>query len=117
MISGKVPNFGLKWSDKYKRGKMVTIKEYNSSTPALARNMIDQNLAVHGGSLFNLLPEKLRSFLGMIDEFKIQLVTNSSLQQMTFPGRMQSSTIGVMLQQLCLHPTNCTASHLESKRS
>ena len=58
---------------KLHRGKMISIKTYNSSTPALARKMIDQSLAVHGGSLFNLLPEELRSFMGTVEEFKTQL--------------------------------------------
>merc|ERR1712115_64774 len=73
VVSGKVPNFGLKWTENSIRGKMVTIKTYNSSTPAMARKMIDQSLAVHEGGLFNLLPEKLRSFMGTVEEFKSQL--------------------------------------------
>ena len=74
VVSGKVPNFGLKWTENSIRGKMVTIKTYNSSTPAMARKMIDQSQAVHGGSLFDLLPEKLRSFMGTVEEFKSQLL-------------------------------------------
>ena len=44
VVSGKVPNFGLKWTENSIRGKMVTIKNYNSSTPAMARKMIAQNV-------------------------------------------------------------------------
>ena len=73
VVSGKVPNFGLSWTDNSKRGIMINIKTYNSKTPALARNMIDQSLSVHGGNLFNLLPEKLRCFTGTVDAFKSQL--------------------------------------------
>merc|ERR1712121_393664 len=73
VVSGKVPNFGLSWTDNSKRGIMINIKTYNSKTPALARNMIDQSLSVHGGNLFNLLPEKLWCFIGTVDAFKSQL--------------------------------------------
>ena len=73
VISGKIPNFGLKWTENSRRGKMVTIKSYKTYTPTIAKNMIDQSLAVHGGRLFNLLPEKLRSYMGTIEGFKSQL--------------------------------------------
>ena len=52
---------------------MVTIKTYKSTTPALAKNMIEQNLVVHGGNLFNMLLERLRGYSGMVNGFKLQL--------------------------------------------
>ena len=73
VVSEKVPNLGLKWDENCRRGEMVTITPHKSNTPVLAKNMIDQSLAVHGGRLFNLLPEKLRSYIGIVEGFKTQL--------------------------------------------
>ena len=68
-----MPNFGLSWDTNNRRGRMITIRNYKSDIPALAKNLIDQSLGVHGGSLFNLLPWELRNFEGTVEDFKIRL--------------------------------------------
>ena len=70
VISGKVPNFGLKWDENLRRGCMVIIRNYTSDVPAQAKKLIDQSLRVHGGSLFNLLPVEMQNFEGTVDDFK-----------------------------------------------
>ena len=52
---------------------MIKIRKYRSDIPAIARNLIDQSLGVHGGSLFNLLPWEIRNFEGTTDQFKNRL--------------------------------------------
>ena len=52
---------------------MVNIRKYRSNTTNQAKNLIDQNLGVHGGGLFNLLPVDIRNFDGSTDDFKIRL--------------------------------------------
>ena len=73
VLTGKVPNFGLVWDSNNRRGKMIKIRTYKSNAPSHAKNLIDQSLGVHGGSLFNLLPVDLRNFEGSTDQFKTLL--------------------------------------------
>ena len=69
-ITGKVPNYGLKWNQNERRGLMVDIRNYRSEVPEYVKTLYEQTLAIHGGRMFNLLPEEVRCFNGSVDGFK-----------------------------------------------
>ena len=70
---GIFPNYGITWSENLVRGRMLTIPRSKSNYTAIAKNMRDQSLIVHGGNIFNLLPVDIRNWSGSNDSFKEKL--------------------------------------------
>ena len=73
MTVGLVPNVGISWTISETRGKMITIPKSKSNYSAIAKNMRDQSISVHGGRIFNLLPHDIRNWSGTKDGFKEKL--------------------------------------------
>ena len=74
-INGLVPNFGLKWDQNENRGTMVNIPILKSEVPKGIVTLRDQSLSVHGGKLYNSLPQGIRDFRGSKETFKLKLDT------------------------------------------
>ena len=70
VISGKVPNYGLKFSHNERRGLMVDIPTLKSKVRDSVKTIRGQSLTYHGGGMFNMLPSHIRSFQGETDRFK-----------------------------------------------
>ena len=73
ILNGNVPNFGITFSKNERRGMMVNIPVLNSKVKASVKTLREQSLLVYGGRMFNLLPVKMRNFIGPKEEFKIML--------------------------------------------
>ena len=72
IINNIVPNCGLDWATT-RYGMKLIIPKSKDSHCTVARNMREQSLSNHGGSIFNLLPEHIRNWNGTIDTFKLKL--------------------------------------------
>ena len=70
IINGLVPQCDIRWTDNDRRGIMISIPSIKSKHSALVVNMRQSSLAVHGGSMFNMLPFYIRNFKGTLSEFK-----------------------------------------------
>ena len=70
IINGIVPQCDIRWTDNDRRGIMISIPSIKSKHSALVVNMRQSSLAVHGGSMFNMLPFYIRNFKGTLSEFK-----------------------------------------------
>ena len=70
LINGLVPQCDIRWTDNDRRGIMISIPSIKSKHSALVVNMRQSSLAVHGGSMFNMLPFYIRNFKGTLSEFK-----------------------------------------------
>ena len=75
IMMGMVPNYGISWNWTDKGGRKVDIPRSTYIHSAIARNMRDQSLVVHGGRIYNLLPRKIRDFSGPKEGFKVLLDT------------------------------------------
>ena len=73
ILNGNVPNFGITFSKNERRGMMVNIPFLNSKVKESVKTLREQSLLVHGGRMFNLLPVKMRNFIGPKKEFKMML--------------------------------------------
>ena len=70
VINGLVPQCDVAWTHNARRGTMITIPKIKSKHSAAVINMRQSSLAVHGGSIFNMLPTYIRDFKGTLNEFK-----------------------------------------------
>ena len=52
---------------------MVDVRNYKSEIPEYVKTLYEQTLYIHGGRLFNLLPEDIRGYNGSPDGFKCLL--------------------------------------------
>ena len=73
LLQGLVPNYGISWTITERKGRMINIPKSNYTHSSSAKTMRDQSLVIHGGRIFNLLPQDIRDWSGSAHYLKRKL--------------------------------------------
>ena len=74
VLENKVDNFGVKWNQNVRRGRMIELPARFPGNNTAANNLREQSLIIRGGRIFNKLPHSLRNTSDVtLDTFKHRL--------------------------------------------
>ena len=74
VLENKVDNFGVKWNQNERRGRMIVLPARFPGNNSAANNLREQSLIMRGGRIFNKLPYSLRNTSDVtLDTFKHRL--------------------------------------------